>query len=80
MNAIPTLEDFSNTGRFTSREAYLEKNPDAILHKDCTDVVMYIGGHIIQVLKSAQFMVDEGFKSISLDEAEGWLFVKKISK
>jgi hypothetical protein len=41
---------------------------------------MYIGGHIIQVLKSAQFMVDEGFKSISLDEAEGWLFVKKISK
>jgi len=62
------------------QDFFHEKNPDAILHKDCTDVVMYIGGHIIQVLKSAQFMVDEGFKSISLDEAEGWLFIKKISK
>jgi len=80
MNAIPTLEDFSNTGRFTGREAYLDKNPEAILHESCTDVVQYIGGHIIQVLKSGQFMVDEGFKSISLDEAEGWMYVKKINK
>jgi hypothetical protein len=72
-----TLENFSSTGRFTGREAYLEKNPDAILHADCTDVVQYIGGHIIQVLKSGDFMVDENFKSISLDEAEGWLFIKK---
>jgi len=75
-----TLENFSSTGMFTGREAYLEKNPEVILHKDCTDVVHYIGGHIIQVLKSGQFMVDEGFKSISLDEAEGWLYAKKISK
>ena len=72
-----TLENFSSTGRFTGRDAYLEKNPEVILHEDCTDVVQYIGGHIIQVLKSGQFMVDEGFKSISLDEAEGWLFIKK---
>jgi len=72
-----TLENFSSTGRFTGRDAYLEKNPEVILHEDCTDVVQYIGGHIIQVLKSGQFMVDEGFRSISLDEAEGWLFIKK---
>lgn len=72
-----TLENFSSTGRFTGRDAYLEKNPEVILHEDCTDVVQYIGGHIIQVLKSGQFMVDEGFKSISLDEAEEWLFIKK---
>jgi hypothetical protein len=38
---------------------------------------MYIGGHIIQVLESGEFMVDEEFKSRSLDEAEGWLYLKK---
>ncbi len=77
MTGSITLENFSNTGRFTGRDAYLEKNPDVELHEDCTDVVQYIGSHIIQVLKSGQFMVDEGFKSISLDEAEGWLYIKK---
>jgi hypothetical protein len=71
------LETFSSTGRFTSREAYLEKNPDTILHNDCTDVVQYIGGHVIQVLKSGEFMVDEMFKSRSLDEAETDLFIRK---
>jgi hypothetical protein len=80
MKINTTLEEFSSTGRFIGRDAYLEKNPDEILHKDCTDVVQYIGGHIIQGLKSGQFMVDEGFKSISLDEAEGWLFLKNINK
>lgn len=74
---LSNLESFSTTGRFTSKEAYLEKNPDEILHKDCTDVVQYIGGHIIQVLESGNFMVDETFSSRSLDEAEGQLYLKK---
>lgn len=71
------LESFSTTGRFTSREAYLEKNPDAVLHVSCTDVVQYIGGHIVQVLESGEFMVDDLFKSRSLDEAETDLFIRK---
>lgn len=74
---MENLESFSSTGRFTSRQAYLEKNPDAILHEKCTDVVMYIGGHIIEVLESGEFMVDEEFKSRSLDEAEVQLYLKK---
>ena len=74
---LSQLEAFSTTGRFTSREAYLEKNPEAILHDKCTDVVLYIGGHIIQVLESGEFMVDEEFKSRSLDEAETQLYLKK---
>jgi len=74
---MENLESFSSTGRFTSRQAYLEKNPDAILHEKCTDVVMYIGGHIIEVLESGEFMVDEEFKSRSLDEAETQLYLKK---
>lgn len=76
-NQMDTLEGFSTTGRFTSREAHLDKNPDTILHKDCTDVVEYMGGHIIQVLASGEFMVDEDFKSRSLDEAEVQLYLKK---
>jgi hypothetical protein len=74
---MENLESFSSTGRFTSRDAYLEKNPEAILHEKCTDVVMYIGGHIIEVLESGEFMVDEEFKSRSLDEAEVQLYLKK---
>ena len=74
---MENLESFSSTGRFTSRQAYLEKNPEAILHEKCTDVVMYIGGHIIEVLESGEFMVDEEFKSRSLDEAETQLYLKK---
>lgn len=72
------LESFSSTGRFTSRDAYLDKNPDTILHDKCTDVVEYMGGHIIQVLESGEFMVDEEFKSRSLDEAETDLFIRKF--
>ena len=64
------LDKFSLTGRFTVRSAYLEKNPEAQLEKNCTDVVEYIGGHIIQLLSSGEFMVDESFKSRSLDESE----------
>lgn len=71
------LENFCSTGRFTGRDVYLDKNPDAVLHKDCTDVVEYIGGHIIQVLQSGEFMVDEEFRSRSLDEAETQLYLKK---
>lgn len=77
---MENLESFSSTGRFTSKEAYLEKNPEAILHDKCTDVVMYIGGHIIQVLESGEFMVDADFKNRSLDEAETMLFIKNINK
>lgn len=68
---------FSSTGRFTERKSYLEKNPDAKLQDDCTDVVEYINGHIIQLLKSGTFYVDQSFMSKSLDEAETNLFLKK---
>lgn len=74
---MENLQSFSSTGKFTSRIAHLDKNPDAVLHKDCTDVVEYVGGHIIQVLASGEFMVDEMFRSRSLDEAETDLFIRK---
>lgn len=72
-----SIEKFTTTGRFTPRKVYLEKNPDAKLAAECTDVVEYIGGHIIQLLESGTFYVDESFMSKSLDEAETNLFLKK---
>jgi hypothetical protein len=77
---VKGLEEFCDRGRFTSREAYLDKNPDAVLHSQCTDVVQYVDGHIIQVLQSGLFMVDERFSSRSLDEAEVQLYRNNISK
>lgn len=70
------MEAFINSGHFIPVEKYLESNPDAQLLADCTDVVEYMGGHIIQLLKSGEFYVDETFSSKSLDEAEIKLFKK----
>jgi hypothetical protein len=77
---MENLESFSSTGRFTGREAYLDKNPDVKLHDKCTDVVIYSGWHIIQVLESGEFYVDSTFKSRSLDEAEVKLWEKINNK
>lgn len=74
------FESLSNTGRFMCAVSYAQKNPEVKLQDDCTDVVHYRGGHIIQLLKSGEFMVNESFSSRSLDEAETYLFSPAINK
>ena len=64
------MEKFISSGRFMCKQSFIEKNPEENLLSDCTDVVHYVGGQYIQVLKSGEFYVDENFKSRSLDEAE----------
>ena len=64
------MQDFINSGRFVCRSAYIEKKTGKVLKDDCTDVVEYFGGHIIQVLKSGEFYVDESYSSDSLDKSE----------
>jgi hypothetical protein len=73
------MEKFIDSGRFTRRMAFLDKNPNEQLLDDCTDVVQYSGGAYIQVLKSGVFYLDESFSSRSLDEVEIKL-LEKISK
>lgn len=73
------MEKFIDSGRFTRRMAFLDKNPMEKLLDDCTDVVQYEGGAYIQVLKSGIFYLDESFSSRSLDEAEVKL-LEKINK
>lgn len=75
------FEVFSDSGRFISRESYLEKNPDTPLHKDCTDIIVYSHqGCDIQALSNSEFYFNEEIRGYSLDEVELKLFTKKNNK
>lgn len=73
------MEKIIDSGRFIPKMVFLDKNPNEKLHKECTDVVHYVGGKYIQVLKSGVFYLDETFSSRSLDEVEVKLFEKKLA-
>jgi hypothetical protein len=78
------FELFSNSGRFTNVNAYLEKYPDAILHDKCTDVIVYsVADCCIQVIRtidSSEFYYDDKIRGHSLDDVELELFTKKFNK
>jgi penicillin-binding protein-related factor A (putative recombinase) len=78
-----TFEQFSDSGRFTDVNVYLEKNPDAVLHKKCTDVIVYsVSGCCIQVVKtidSSEFYFNEEIRGSYLDDVELELFTKKLT-
>lgn len=75
------LELFRNSGRFTNVKSYLEKNPKAVVHDKCTDVVVYnIAGCDIQVLNTGEFYFNEDIRGYSLDKVELELFEKKVEK
>lgn len=78
-----TFEQFSDSGRFTGKDEFLAKNPEAVLHSRCTDVIVYsVTGHYIQVVKtidSAEFYFSEDMRAASLDDVELELFTKKIA-
>lgn len=77
MDSKENTQRVIDSGRFTVREAFLEKNPNEILHKDCTDVVVYHDGSYLQLLNTGEFYLREGISSRSLDEVETMLFEKK---
>lgn len=73
------FELFSDSGRFLHREVYLEKNPDAILHEKCTDVIVYnTEGLDIQALHTGEFYYNDEIRGRSLDEVELKLFTEKV--
>ncbi len=53
-----SLELFLNTGRITPRELFLNYNPKSRLKPDCMDVVRYVGGFYIQILKTGEFLLE----------------------
>lgn len=51
-----TFEEFQDSGRFMPMEKYeLEKNI-AYIHPECRTVVRYMGGFVIQIMKSGAFV------------------------
>lgn len=50
-----TLEEFRKTGTFYPREEFQKNNKTMILHDECTDVIVYEGNYIIEVLKGDTF-------------------------
>jgi hypothetical protein len=53
-----SFELFINTGRRTPRELFAHYNPKARLRPDCKDVVKYVGGFYIQILKTGEFLLE----------------------
>ena len=78
-----TMKDWVDSGRFIQKGDYLSREPEAKLHKDCSDVVKYAGCFIIQALKTGGYLValegaetEENFDT--LDEAESFLWENQV--
>jgi hypothetical protein len=54
----PSFELFVNTGRITPRELFVHYHPKVRLMPDCLDVVRYVGGFYIQILKTGEFLLE----------------------
>jgi len=77
-------EAFVKTGRFTPVGVYLSAHPKAKVHPDCTDVIVYNYGYVIQALKTNEFYFKRGKRDVrhrTLDSTESalwYLFVEKV--
>jgi hypothetical protein len=71
------FNDFCKSGKFINRKSFLEKNPDYKLNDNCTDIVHYMDGTIIQLLSNGVFHFDDENRSSSLEKVEWAVFVKK---
>jgi hypothetical protein len=65
-----TFNEWQESGRFIDRKSFETYNPNENLHVDCSDVVMYLGGVYIQLLKSGEFFLDAHASGKSLDAIE----------
>lgn len=78
------IYDFNQTGTIMTREDYQSYHHHISLHKKCTDVIRYIGGHYIQMLSDGNYLIQydtskRGKRSKDLKKLEQYLF-KIISK
>lgn len=74
---------FRDTGRFIPVEVYLKENPNAKLHDDCTEVIIYTNDFIIQALKTNEFYIKVGRREIKhtpLDVVESALWYLRVEK
>ena len=55
-----TEEDFIKTGRILSTNKFKERVSISTLNPNCTDIILYVGGFYIQVLKDGTFYLEMG--------------------
>jgi len=63
-----TLSVFKDTGRLMWVNQFDADYPDQTIHEDCTDVMVYIGGLNIQMLKSGAWFLYLGQDEYYNDE------------
>lgn len=71
-----TYSVFKDTGRLIQIERFMKNYPDKDVHVDATDVIVYIGGYNIQILKSGKHYIEheDGFISDDFKEIEKTLY------
>lgn len=62
-------ESFLSTGLIMNIKDYMQANPQAKLHIDTFDVLVYKDGHTIEMLKTGEFMYNNQ-RSKSIEEVE----------
>jgi len=87
MENFKTKHEFIMTGRFMDAQKFTAERPDVKLHADCTDVVVYAGGHYIQSIKTGEYLVRGDFSehtvffgTATLSEAEDKLWEEYFKK
>lgn len=69
-----SFDEWVISGKFIPADDFTKEYPLAVLHEDCTDVVLYFGDLFIQVLKTDMFYVHPSLITgdIKLAEREVW--------
>ena len=74
-----TQKDYVSTGLMTPRKKYETKFPEVNLSERCTDVMSYVGGYYIEMLRNGRYFF-EGRTITRIDWLEDDLYNKYISK
>lgn len=77
------MEDFKkwrDSGRIYTRKAFLEINPNAELKGACDDVMLYDGGHYIQMLFDGSYYECNTNRNKYIEVVELELYSKKVEK
>lgn len=77
------MEDFKNwqnTGRYMPRKEFMTKFPTIKLQGACDDVLIYDGGHFIQVLWGGTYYESNANQGKIMELVELELYLKKVEK
>ena len=74
-----TIKDFIDTGVLYKRSDFENLYGTIELHKKCTDVMRYMGGHYIQFLSDGNYLVqytptNRGKRSKDIDKMEQFIY------